>query len=122
MFDSAKDAQETAETGEGEQEETAESGDTGDTGDSGDSGDTGGGRTPCEVAGDRIEARYEECGVHIPDHTGSEEIPCDEEDAAQALCTAACVEAAACGVLDGTNTDYTSDAWVAYTECVTACV
>lgn len=76
----------------------------------------------CDKAGDTITAKYEECGVEVEEGEEGEEAECDDKAAATAECTADCVDAADCGVIDGSNTDFTSAEWTDYSACLTDCV
>ncbi|MFZ5477966.1 MAG: hypothetical protein ACOZNI_14425, partial [Myxococcota bacterium] len=49
----------------------------------------------CDLAGERIVARYEACGIEVEEDPG-EEYECDEETAASAECLADVIEAADC--------------------------
>lgn len=77
----------------------------------------------CEKAGDQITAKYEECGITLDEGDGDgESVECTDELATQSQCTADCTTAADCGVLDGTDTDMTGEAWTSYLDCLTGCV
>lgn len=74
---------------------------------------------PCEKAGDRITAKYEECGIDVGEDTGGgEEVECTKEEEEAAICTADCVEAADCAALDGSDTDLALE----YVDCLTGCI
>ena len=76
----------------------------------------------CEKAADRTLAFYEGCGVDLPEGSGdAEAAECTDEAAALADCAQGCLDAAGCGIIDGSDTDYTGEAWTTYGECATAC-
>ncbi|MEZ4430021.1 MAG: hypothetical protein R3A51_20270 [Nannocystaceae bacterium] len=82
----------------------------------GDSAETAGGNL-CEMAIDRIIAKYESCGIDVSDTDGGGAGECSEEAGLNAQCVAACVEAASCGAFDGSDLD----ASAIFGDCVTAC-
>lgn len=75
----------------------------------------------CDKASDKTLAKYEECGIDVPETDGGEDVECTDELAASSECYAGCISAADCGVLDGTDTDMTGENWTSYTECLTGC-
>lgn len=80
------------------------------------------GGTDCDKAADRIEDRSIECGLDIPDDTGTEdtdfvEPECTDTLAEQSLCIADCYEAAPCEALDGSDTDAAAELGTCLSEC-----
>jgi hypothetical protein len=76
-----------------------------------------GGGTPCDTLADAIEAKYDECGLTLPEaDPDAEEVECTlEEELAD--CQAACYADAGCGALDGSDLE----AATAWGECFAAC-
>lgn len=73
----------------------------------------------CDAAADDITAKYEECGITLPaggDGDGGGE--CTDEAAKLATCLAACVTAADCKALDGSD----PAALMKYGECTGKCL
>jgi hypothetical protein len=72
--------------------------------------------TPCDVAANRIVARFGECGIEATTDDG-EKAECTADLAEQASCTADCTDAASCGAFDGSDAEAAS-AWL---DCLGAC-
>jgi hypothetical protein len=76
---------------------------------------------PCEKAGDRVTAKYEDCGIDIPEGGDtSADAECTDEAEALATCYADCIDAQECDVLAGTAT--TTTGLTDYAACLGDCV
>lgn len=78
---------------------------------------TGCGGDPCEDAGDRITAKFEECGITVDSTGDGEDVECTDALEATSDCLASCTEAADCGALDASDLDAAAD----YGTCVADC-
>lgn len=80
----------------------------------------GDGQNPCERAGDRIIAVYEDCDIEFGGtDTGGETAECTEELGEMSLCLAACIEATSCEVLTGETSD--TGEIMEYADCAVEC-
>lgn len=79
-------------------------------------GDVGFGKTGCTAAVEIYAAKYESCGVELPEGTGA--VPdCTPLRSKRAACQAACVEGATCDAITGNDTA----ASVALNTCIEDC-
>lgn len=76
---------------------------------------------PCEGARDRLDKRFEECGITVApessDDASSGELVCSDAHAAYLDCLADCAESASCEAIKGEDEEGTVD----FGECNGAC-
>ncbi|MFZ5477967.1 MAG: hypothetical protein ACOZNI_14430 [Myxococcota bacterium] len=76
----------------------------------------------CDKAGDRIVAKYDECGVDTTESEDEgEDVECTDELAEQSECLADVIEAADCSYLDG-SVDPTDEAYLEWATSSAECV
>lgn len=78
--------------------------------------ETGGGNL-CEMAASRVVTRFADCGIILEDTGEDPAAECTEMAGLFAQCVAACVEAASCGGLDGSDDDAATE----YVGCLLNC-
>ena len=76
----------------------------------------------CEKLADDITAKYEDCGVDLPESDGGDDSSGDTEcDKEQAECYSGCYTDADCAAFTGGTSADALDALTSWSDCVAAC-